>query len=322
MNNINRIAVLTSGGDAPGMNAAIRAVVRKGIYHNIKVFGISRGFEGLINGEIKELQVGSVADIVHRGGTILRTARCIELMTPEGQRLAARQLQTNNIDALVIIGGDGSFRGAQTLAAQGIRVIGIPATIDNDILGTDTTIGFDTAVNTVVEAVSKIRDTATSHERTFVIEVMGRECGSIALQAGIACGAESIVIPEIPYQLDDIIAKLKRGYQRGKNHSIIIVAEGAANGYQIGREIYNSSGLETKVTILGHIQRGGSPSAIDTLLASAMGGKAVELIMAGANEQMTACVNQKFEGVPLEVINGPKRSLNMELYELAGQLSI
>lgn len=322
MTNISRIAVLTSGGDAPGMNAAIRAVVRKGIFHNLKVFGISRGYEGLINGEIKEMQVGSVADIVHRGGTVLRTARCVELMTPEGQRLAARQLKTNNIDALIVIGGDGSFRGAQALAAQGIRIIGIPATIDNDIPGTDTTIGFDTAVNTVVEAVSKIRDTATSHERTFVIEVMGRECGSIALQAGIACGAESILIPEIPFEMDDIVAKLKRGYQRGKNHSIIIVAEGAANGYQIGRDIYNSSGLDTKVTILGHIQRGGSPSAIDTLMASAMGGKAVELILAGENELMTACVNQNFEGVPLEAINGPKRSLNMELYELAGQLSI
>ncbi len=322
MTNISRIAVLTSGGDAPGMNAAIRAVVRKGIFHNLKIFGISRGYEGLINGEIKEMQVGSVADIVHRGGTILRTARCVELMTPEGQRIAARQLKTHKIDALIVIGGDGSFRGAQALAAQGVRVIGVPATIDNDIPGTDTTIGFDTAVNTVVEAVSKIRDTATSHERTFVIEVMGRECGSIALQAGIACGAESIVIPEIPYQLEEIVAKLKRGYQRGKIHSIIIVAEGAMNGYQVGRDIISSSGLETKVTILGHIQRGGSPSAVDTLLASAMGAKAIELILAGANEQMTACVNQKFEAVPLQVINGPKRSLNMELYELAGQLSI
>ncbi|MDD4346749.1 MAG: 6-phosphofructokinase [Desulfitobacteriaceae bacterium] len=322
MTNISRIAVLTSGGDAPGMNAAIRAVVRKGIFHNLKVFGISRGYEGLLNGEIKEMKVGSVADIVHRGGTILRTARCVELKTPEGQRLAARQLKTNKIDALVVIGGDGSFRGAQALAAQGIRVIGIPATIDNDILGTDTTIGFDTAVNTVVEAVSKIRDTATSHERTFVIEVMGRGCGNIALQAGIACGAESIVIPEITFEMEEIVAKLKRGYQRGKNHSIIIVSEGAANGYQIGRDIYNSSGLDTKVTILGHIQRGGSPSAIDTLMASAMGGKAVELILAGENELMTACINQKFKGVPLEAIEGPKRRLNMELYELAGQLSI
>jgi 6-phosphofructokinase 1 len=304
------------------MNAAIRAVVRKGIFHNLETLGIRHGYEGLIYGEIEEFHVGSVADIVHRGGTILRTARSPEMMTPEGQQTAVRQLIKHNIDALVVIGGDGSFRGAQTLAAQGIKVIGIPGTIDNDIPGTDVTIGFDTAVNTVVEAVSKIRDTATSHERTFVVEVMGRKCGSIALQAGIACGAESILVPEIPYQLDDIIAKIKRGFQRRKKHSIIIVAEGAGSGYKIGKHIQESSGLDTKVTVLGHIQRGGSPSATDALLAAVMGGKAVELLLAGANEQMTAVVNQKIEAVPLEAVNGPQRPLDMELYELAGELAI
>ncbi|HWQ89673.1 MAG TPA: 6-phosphofructokinase [Desulfitobacteriaceae bacterium] len=322
MREISRIAVLTSGGDAPGMNAAIRAVVRKGIFHNLKVFGVRHGYEGLIHGEIQELRVGSVADIVHRGGTILRTARSTEMMTLEGQQIAARQLRRHDIDALVVIGGDGSFRGALALAAQGTKVIGIPGTIDNDITGTEITIGFDTAVNTVVEAVSKIRDTATSHERTFVVEVMGRECGSIALMSGLACGAETILIPEIPYQMEDIVAKIKRGYGRGKHHSIIIVSEGAGSGYQIGKDVHNSSGLDTKVTVLGHIQRGGSPSANDAILAAVMGGKAIELILAGANKQMTASVNQKIEGVPLEVVNGPKRGLNMELYELAEELSI
>lgn len=322
MRNVSRIAVLTSGGDAPGMNAAIRAVVRKGIFHKLRVFGVRHGYEGLIHGEIQELRVGSVADIVHRGGTILRTARSEEMMTLEGQQLAARQLRRHDIDALVVIGGDGSFRGAQSLAAQGIKVIGIPGTIDNDIPGIDVTIGFDTAVNTVVEAVSKIRDTATSHERTFVVEVMGRKCGSIALQAGLACGAETILTPEIPYQMEEIVAKIKRGYERGKHHSIIIVSEGVGSGYQIGKDVHNSSGLDTKVTVLGHIQRGGSPTANDAILAAVMGGKAVELILAGANEQMTACVNQKIEGVPLELINGPKRGLDMELYKLAEELSI
>jgi 6-phosphofructokinase 1 len=320
--NVSRIAVLTSGGDAPGMNAAIRAVVRKGIFHKLRVFGVRHGYEGLIHGEIQELRVGSVADIVHRGGTILRTARSEEMMTLEGQQLAARQLRRHDIDALVVIGGDGSFRGAQSLAVQGIKVIGIPGTIDNDIPGIDVTIGFDTAVNTVVEAVSKIRDTATSHERTFVVEVMGRKCGSIALKAGLACGAETILIPEIPYQMEEIVAKIKRGYERGKHHSIIIVSEGVGSGYQIGKDVHNSSGLDTKVTVLGHIQRGGSPTASDAILAAVMGGKAVELILAGANEQMTACVNQKIEGVPLELINGPKRGLDMELFKLAEELSI
>lgn len=319
---IKRIGVLTSGGDAPGMNAAIRAVVRKGIYHGLKVYGISRGYEGLIHGEIREMSLGSVADIVLRGGTILKTARSEEMKTEEGQIKAVEQLQKLQIDALVVIGGDGSFRGAQTLAARGVKIVGIPGTIDNDIAGTDLTIGFDTAINTVVDAVSKIRDTASSHERTFIVEVMGRNCGNIALQAGLACGAESIIVPEIPYDLDEITNKLKRGHQRGKNHSIILVAEGAGRAFKIGEELRARSGFETRITILGHLQRGGNPSALDAVISAAMGGKAVEIILSKETNRMTAYVNQFVVSTPLDAAYGTRRPFNTELYNLANELSI
>ncbi len=322
MSKVKKIALLTSGGDAPGMNAAIRAVVRKGIYHGIQVFGIQKGYEGLIHGEFQEMSLGTVADIIHRGGTMLMTARSEEMRTPEGQKNAAAQLRYRNIDALVVIGGDGSFRGAQTLSAQGISVVGIPATIDNDIAGTDMTIGFDTTVNTVVEAVSKIRDTATSHDRTFLVEVMGRNCGNIALQSGVACGAESILVPEMKVEVDEIVMKLERGHQRGKNHSIIIVAEGAARAWELGEELRERTGFETRVTILGHIQRGGSPSAFDVVLASQMGGRAIETLLEGKSDQMVAFVNQNVIPKPLEEAYGEGRPFNMELYELANQLAI
>lgn len=319
---IKRVAVLTSGGDAPGMNAALRAVVRKGIYHGLNVYGISRGYEGLIHGEIKEMSIGSVADIVLRGGTILKTARSEEMRTKEGQQKALEQLHKLQIDALVVIGGDGSFRGAQTLLTQGIQIVGIPGTIDNDIAGTDLTIGFDTAINTVVEAVGKIRDTASSHERTFIVEVMGRACGNIALQAGLACGAETILVPEIPYDLDEISSKLKRGHQRGKNHSIIIVAEGVGSVHEIGQELLDRTGFETRITILGHIQRGGNPSALDAVLAAAMGGKAIEIILANETNRMTAYVNQEVVSCPIEVAYGIRRPFDRKLYDLANELSI
>lgn len=318
---IQRIGVLTSGGDAPGMNAALRAVVRKGIYHGLKVYGISRGYEGLIHGEIQQMSIGSVADIVLRGGTILKTARSAEMMTEEGQQKALDQLHKQQIDALVVIGGDGSFRGAQSLA-KGIQIVGIPGTIDNDISGTDLTIGFDTAVNTVVDAVSKIRDTATSHERTFIVEVMGRHCGNIALQAGIACGAESILVPEITFDLEEISDKLKRGHKRGKNHSIILVSEGVGSAYKIGEELRSRSGFETRITVLGHLQRGGNPSALDAVIAASMGGKAVEIILAKETNKMTAYVNQTVISSPLDVAYGERRPFNRELYDLANQLSI
>lgn len=322
MDGIKRIAVLTSGGDAPGMNPALRAIVRKGIYYGLEVFGIKRGYDGLIHGEFQSMHLGSVADIIHRGGTALMTARCEEMKTAEGQDRAVQQLKLHDIDALVVIGGDGSFRGAQTLARQGIKVVGIPATIDNDIPGTDLTLGFDTAVNTVLEAVSKIRDTATSHERTFIVEVMGRNCGSIALQAGLACGAESIIVPEIPMELEEVIKKLHHGHQRGKNHSIILVAEGAGSAYKIGEEIKLKTGFDTRVTILGHLQRGGSPSAMDAVLGSAMGGKAVEILLAGESERMTGYVHREVVSLPLEVAYGAKAPFAKALYDLANELAI
>lgn len=316
------IAVLTSGGDAPGMNAAIRAVVRKGIYCGFKVYGIKRGYEGLINGEFVELKVGSVGGIVQRGGTMLMTARSEEMLTAAGQNKATAQLKDKKIDGLVVIGGDGSFRGAQTLSQRGINVVGIPGTIDNDISGTDLTIGFDTAVNTVLDAVAKIRDTAASHERIFVVEVMGRERGSIALQAGLACGAESILVPEIPFSLQEVAEKLLRGRERGKKQSIIMVAEGAGSAYQIGKQLQADTGLEIRVTILGHIQRGGNPSAVDLLLGATMGGKAVEILLNGESDRMTAYQGREVVSCPMEVAYTPKVPLDRRMYDLANQLGI
>ncbi len=273
-----RIGVLTSGGDAPGMNAAIRAVVRKGIYHGFGVIGIERGFWGLINEEYRELKMGSVADIIHRGGTILKTARCEEFRTEAGRAKALAFLKKLDLAGLVVIGGDGSFKGAYSLYEQGLNTVGIPGTIDNDISGTARTIGFDTAVNTVTDAINKVRDTATSHERVYVIEVMGRHSGAIALMAGLAGGAESILVPEVPYDIETVCGRLDRGVRRGKLHSIILVAEGAGSALAIGEQIKQKTGMDTRVTILGHIQRGGTPTAFDRMLASLMGSRAVDLI--------------------------------------------
>jgi 6-phosphofructokinase 1 len=304
------------------MNAAIRAVVRKAIYHGLDVIGIRRGYLGLLKKEFVRFTLGSVGDIIQRGGTILHTARCEEFKTPEGQAQGAANLKEEGIEGLVVIGGDGSFRGALALARFGIPVIGIPATIDNDLPGTDYTVGFDTAVNTVVEAINKIRDTATSHERTFVIEVMGRHAGHIALYAGLAGGAESVLVPEIPYDIDEIIFKLERGLSRGKAHSIIIVAEGAGSGLEIGQEIRRRTGLETRVTILGHLQRGGTPTALDRILASRMGAKAVDLLMSGETRKMVGVINGEVVVSDLEEVLQKKRELNKEMWELAGILAI
>ena len=319
---VNRIGMLTSGGDAPGMNAAIRAVVRKSIYHGLEVVGIKRGFDGLLKKEFVKLQLGSVADIIHRGGTILHTARSEEFKTEEGQRKGVNNLRDGGIDGLVVIGGDGSFKGALALAKLGVPVIGVPATIDNDVGGTDLTIGFDTAVNNVVDAINKIRDTATSHERIFIIEVMGRHAGHIALYAGLSGGAESILVPEIPVDIDEVIFKLQRGINRGKLHSIIIVAEGAASGLAIGEEIKKRMGQETRVTILGHLQRGGTPTALDRMLASCMGAKAVDLLLEGESRKMVGIVNGQLVAVDIEDALSRKRALNRELWELAAILAI
>lgn len=320
---MQRIALLTSGGDASGMNACIRAVVRKAIYHGMEVIGIRRGYNGFIDADMDPMNLGSVADIIHRGGTVLRTARSDAFLTSEGRAKAYENIKRFNIQGLVVIGGDGSFRGAMALHREhGLPVIGVPATIDNDIPGTDWTIGFDTAVNNVVEAINKIRDTATSHERTFIIEVMGRHYGFIALAAGLAGGAETILIPEIPFSYDDICDKLLRGCRRGKLHSMIVVAEGAASGIEVGRQIKERTGFDTKVTILGHIQRGGSPSSRDRILASRLGAKAVELLMEGEIKKMVGMQEGKVVALDIENAMAMTRTIDLEMYNLAGILSI
>lgn len=322
MYEVNRIGVLTSGGDAPGMNAAIRAVVRMSIFHGLQVTGIKRGYLGLLKKEFVRYSLGSVADIIHRGGTILHTARCEEFKTEEGQRKAIKNLQEEGIDALVVIGGEGSMRGALALAKYGIPVVGIPATIDNDLADTELSIGFDTAVNNVVDAINKIRDTATSHERVFIIEVMGRKTGQIALYAGLAGGAESILLPEIDLDMNEVIFKLERGINRGKLHSIIIVAEGAASAINVGDEIRKRTGLETRITILGHLQRGGTPTATDRMLASRMGAKAVELLLQGINRKMVGVAAGELLALDLEDVLGREKALDRSIWELAAILAI
>lgn len=319
---MKRIAVLTSGGDSPGMNAAIRAVVRKAIYHDLEVYGVYYGYAGLISGQMEKLEIGSVGDIIQRGGTMLYTARCEEFKTLEGQKKAIVQLNKFGIEALIVIGGDGSFRGAKKLTEHGFPCIGIPGTIDNDIPGTDFTIGFDTALNTVIEAIDKIRDTATSHERTYVIEVMGRDSGDIALWSGLADGAETILIPEESYNMDEIVARLMRGHARGKRHSIIVVAEGVGSGIEIGKVIQAQTNLETRVTVLGHIQRGGAPTAADRVLASRLGAKAIELLLAGEAGKMVGIQNNKLVSHDIDEAITKKHVVDQEMYQLSKELSI
>ncbi|HEX6594618.1 MAG TPA: 6-phosphofructokinase [Bacillota bacterium] len=319
---MKKIAVLTSGGDAPGMNAAIRAIARKSIYEGVQIYGVKNGFQGLLEGNINKLALGSVGDIIHRGGTILFSARCDAFKTDAGQEKAISQLKKFGIAGLIVIGGDGSFHGAKSLSEKGFPCIGVPATIDNDICGTDFTIGFDTALNTVIQAIDKIRDTATSHERTFVIEVMGRDAGDIALWAGLAGGAESILIPEHQDEFTDVIKRLKRGHKRGKKHSIIILAEGVGRGIEYGQKIQDATNLETRVTVLGHIQRGGSPTAVDRTLASRLGAKAVELLLAGKTGKMVGLQANKLAIHDLDSILLKEHSINLNMYKLSKELSI
>lgn len=319
---MKKLAVLTSGGDAPGMNVAIRAVVRRGIYHNLKVVGIRYGYQGLMDGNYVPMESGSVGDIIHRGGTILHTARCEEFKTLEGQQRALRWLKENDIDGLVVIGGDGSFNGALQLTKLGFPTVGIPGTIDNDIACTDFTLGFDTAVNTAIEAIDKIRDTATSLERLFVIEVMGRAAGDIALWAGVAAGAESILIPEIKMDIDDMITRLRQGQKRGKKHSIIVVAEGVAKGSDVAKIIKDKTGLETREIVLGHIQRGGSPTAFDRLLGSRMGAMAVDLLLEGQSGCMVGIQKNEIVAVPFEEALGKNHEAPASLQRLNKTLSI
>ncbi|AGF26679.1 6-phosphofructokinase [Bacillus amyloliquefaciens] len=319
---MKRIGVLTSGGDSPGMNAAVRAVVRKAIYHDVEVYGIYNGYSGLISGKIEKLELGSVGDIIHRGGTKLYTARCPEFKTVEGREKGIENLKKLGIEGLVVIGGDGSYMGAKKLTEHGFPCVGVPGTIDNDIPGTDFTIGFDTALNTVIDAIDKIRDTATSHERTYVIEVMGRHAGDIALWAGLAGGAESILIPEADYDMEEIIGRLKRGHDRGKKHSIIIVAEGVGSGVEFGKRIEEETNLETRVSVLGHIQRGGSPSASDRVLASRLGAYAVELLLKGKGGRCVGIQNNKLVDHDIIEILESKHTVEPNMYQLSKELSI
>ncbi|WP_079475766.1 6-phosphofructokinase [Marinococcus halophilus] len=319
---MKRIGVLTSGGDSPGMNAAIRAVVRKAIYHDLEVYGVQYGYAGLIEGDIEKMELGDVGDIIHRGGTKLYTARCEEFRTPEGRQKAVDQLNARGIEALVVIGGDGSFRGAEKLTELGYPTIGIPGTIDNDIPGTDYTIGFDTALNTVIDAIDKIRDTATSHERTYVIEVMGRDAGDLALWSGLADGAETILIPEEEYDMEQVVSRLRRGHARGKKHSIIIIAEGVGSGTEFGQKIQETTNLETRVTVLGHIQRGGSPTGFDRVLASRLGARAVELLLNGKEGRMVGIEKNEIVDKSIPEVLKQKHQVDSGMYKLSQELSI
>lgn len=319
---MKKIGVLTSGGDAPGMNAAIRAVVRTAVYKGMQVYGIRRGFNGLINGEISQMDVTSVGEILHRGGTILNTARSDQFKTEEGMKKAINILKVFGIEGLVVIGGDGSFRGARDLSERGFPTVGIPGTIDNDIACTEQSIGFDTAINTVLDAINKIRDTVSSHERTNIIEVMGRSAGDIAIYTGMAGGAEGILIPEMPLDIDNLCKRIIEGRNRGKTSSIIILAEGAGKAMEMERIIEEKTGMETRATVLGYIQRGGSPSAADIILASRMGYHAVELLEKSIGNRIVSIRGNKIvDDDIMEALSLP-RSFNQELYNLAQVLSI
>ncbi|TMW70392.1 6-phosphofructokinase [Alteribacter natronophilus] len=318
-----KIAVMTSGGDSPGMNAGVRAVVKKGIYHDLDVFGIYRGFEGLMENDVKQLELKDVGSIIHRGGTVLYSARSERFKTPEGQAQAVEVLKQHGIEGVVVIGGDGSYRGAQKLHENGIRAIGLPGTIDNDIRGTDYTLGFDTAMNTVIQAIDNIRDTASSHERTYVVEVMGRDAGDIAAWCGVGGGAESILLPEVESSRDDMITRIQEGFKRGKKHSIIIVAEGAGSGDEIGRYIKEKTNFDTRVTILGHVQRGGSPTALDRMLGSRLGARAVELLMEGESGKALGLEKNQISVHDFDYVVQDKENDDIkDLYKLAIELSI
>lgn len=322
-NAVKTIGVLTSGGDAPGMNAAIRAVVRQAISKGKKVKGIRRGYTGLIAEDIVDMEAKDVSDIIQRGGTILQTARCPEFRTEEGQKLGAEMCRKHGIEGIIVIGGDGSFRGAQKLAAQGINTIGIPGTIDLDISCTDYTIGFDTAVNTAMEAIDKIRDTASSHERCSIIEVMGRDAGYIALWCGLANGAEQVLIPE-KYDFDEqkIVNNIIANRKRGKRHYIIINAEGIGHSTSLARRIEAATGMETRATILGHMQRGGSPTCKDRVYASTMGAYAVDLLCEGKSNRVVAYKDGKFVDYDVDEALAMEKHISDYQFNVGKNLSI
>jgi 6-phosphofructokinase 1 len=317
------VGVLTSGGDAPGMNATIRAVVRTALFHEAKVLGVMSGFEGLINGEYRPLGARDVGGILQRGGTILQTRRSQNFFEKKFQREAIRNMNLAGMDGLIVIGGEGSLHGAHALAEQGVRVIGIPASIDNDIWGTNMAIGVDTAMNTIMDAVDKLRDTASSHSRAFLIETMGRGCGYLAVMAGIVCGAEIVLIPEVPTTVEEVAAALEDAYKRGKTHAIVIVAEGAnIKTVELSQAIDAMDvGFKTRVTILGHIQRGGGPTAFDRILAARLGSAAVQAILNGESDGMVGLKGRGVELTPFTQVIEHQRAANMEYYEMARQLA-
>lgn len=317
-----KIGVLTSGGDAPGMNAAIRAVVRCGIDTGMEVYGISRGYEGLLDGEIERMELSSVGDILHRGGTILKTARSARFNSEEGVKRAKVILETFGIEALVVVGGDGSMRGALELSRLGVNVMCLPGTIDNDLAYTEFTIGFDTAVNTVLDAISKLRDTSSAHERNTIIEVMGRNCGDIALYAGIGGGAEAVLVPEIKADVNEICRKILRGAARGKMNSIIINAEGSGiSSAELSEEISTVTGRETRIVVLSYLQRGGVPTLDDRMLASQTAAKAIELIAGGFKNKAIGTVSGRIQAFEIEGALLKKREFNGEMYSLIDVLS-
>jgi len=320
---IKTIGVLTSGGDAPGMNAAVRSVVRTAISMGLKVKGIHHGYNGLIEGDIFDMNVRSVSDIIHRGGTVLYTARSPLFKTEEGINLAVENCKKHGIDGIVVIGGDGSFRGARDLSLKGIPCIGVPGTIDNDITSTEYTIGFDTAMNTAMEMVDKLRDTTQSHERCSVVEVMGRHAGWLALQTGIAVGATTILVPEVPYDFDkDIIAAIKASQATGKMHYIIVVAEGVGNVHEIAKEIEGKTGIVTRATVLGHVQRGGSPTVRDRVMASEMGYEAVKLLKDGIGNRVIAYRDNKIVNFDIYEALKMEKPFDIESYKMATNISI
>lgn len=320
---VKKIAVLTSGGDAPGMNAAVRAVVRTALNAGIEVYGVVRGFNGLINDELIPLNLRSVCNILQQGGTMLYTARCLEFKELEYQQKAAEVCRKHGIDGVVVCGGDGSFRGAQKLSKQGINCIGIPCTIDNDIGCCEYTIGYDTATNTVVDLVDKLRDTTASHDRCSVVEVMGRHAGWLTLGSGIAAGATSILVPEVPYDFQkDIIEPMRYSVELGKKHFLVMVAEGIGDVVQLAKDIENATGVETRATILGHVQRGGRPSARDRILASQMGHYAAHLLMEGKTERVVAVNNNTLMDFDIDEALAMKKPFKENLFKMASEISI
>ena len=319
---MKRIGLLTSGGDAPGMNAAIRSVVRSGLYFGMEVYGIERGYAGLIDNNLVKMEMRSVSNIVQCGGTKLRTARCLDMLTKEGQQKALATLEKNGIEGLVVIGGDGSFRGAKVLSEYGIPTIGIPGTIDNDLAYTDYTLGFDTAVNTCIDVINKLRDTMTSHERVCVVEVMGRHCGDIALYSGIASGAEIIVVPEIEFNMDEIVAKIRSSRANGKHSNIVVIAEGVMSAAKFAEQLQAVTEYSVRPTCIGHVQRGGSPSMSDRMLAAQFGNKAVRLLNEGIGNRVVGIHDNHIIDMDIIEAVSMKKTFNYELYETLQMISM